>query len=900
MKWWRWLAVISGVAAVVVLGLWLARATIVAEFARSYFRSHGVTADVEIGSLGFSGVSGRFALGPADAPDFSAERMELFFDPLRWTPYVTEVRLVRPVVRAQISADGKVRLGSLQDWMESLQKQAGKSPYVSDNLIVSLTGLRALLATPAGAAEVDGDARLVRNLPVSATLAVRPTSLAWRGYAARVTSGRLAYVEGMGPTTLQVSGDLTGNGVDLRGLKADFKVFFLTWSTDGGLSIRMPTADLAVSASALNGAQAIDAKLAIANFAFTSAPMTAKADLRLTGSATTGALVPAFRTGDARLDRALTANLAQLKVDGSASVALQDGRVAVHFSTPVEIKGAHGGALTVQNLQLASGAGSLSSSGFRAVLRGGGLPNASAKVRNLVWSGGGLTAHARLNADFDYAMLRRAAMRGEGTLSWQSGRYGFAPTSCANIKLAAFHPGASDLAKDIRTELCGTGAPLLTGEGAHWRLTGQARQAQAFLPLVNSQVDHADARLDFQGVGSDFHGQATVSAGRVVDRTAPVRFKPVLGKGMAALANGVWRGQFAVASEKNQQLGGVTFTHTMATGRGTAHIDAPKLTFAIDKLQPEDLSPLLAALRRSEGAVDFQGDIDWTRDAFTSRGTLAVNAFDFLTPLGKAHAIKAKLDFISLLPPQTAPGQELTIARIDWNLPFSAVDLRFAFSPTSIKVDALSSGWAEGSLSLMPFAINPADPGKIVDDAVFQSISLQSLIAASNLAGKVKLEGKISGHIPFAMGPDGIRITNGAIAADGPGRLSVSRSVWVQGGEAAINGNAVQDFAYQALENLAFDSLSADLNSVANGRLQVVFHIKGKFDPPKPQTADVAVADIINGTALYKPIPLPSGTPVDLTLDTSLNFDELLQSYVQAWSKALSPVGQPESSGAKP
>ena len=151
------------------------------------------------------------------------------------------------------------------------------------------------------------------------------------------------------------------------------------------------------------------------------------------------------------------------------------------------------------------------------------------------------------------------------------------------------------------------------------------------------------------------------------------------------------------------------------------------------------------------------------------------------------------------------------------------------------------------------------------------------------------------------VGPDGFRITNGRIAADGPGRLSVNRSLWVQG-DAAINSNAVQDFAYQALEHLAFDQMSADLNSVANGRLNVVFHIKGKSAPPKPQVAEVAIADVINGTALYKPIPLPSGTPIDLTLDTSLNFDELLKSYAEAWSKSLSPEGQPDnpSAGAKP
>jgi hypothetical protein len=55
--------------------------------------------------------------------------------------------------------------------------------------------------------------------------------------------------------------------------------------------------------------------------------------------------------------------------------------------------------------------------------------------------------------------------------------------------------------------------------------------------------------------------------------------------------------------------------------------------------------------------------------------------------------------------------------------------------------------------------------------------------------------------------------------------------------------------------------------------------------------ADVAVSDILNGSALQKPVPLPSGTPIDLTLDASLNFDELLKSYAEAWSKSLEGLG---------
>jgi hypothetical protein len=345
-------------------------------------------------------------------------------------------------------------------------------------------------------------------------------------------------------------------------------------------------------------------------------------------------------------------------------------------------------------------------------------------------------------------------------------------------------------------------------------------------------------------------------------------------------------------------LGDLVFEHRLTDGTGTAHIAAPHLTFAPNHLQPENLSALLVAFRKAEGTANFQGDITWTRDVIKSHGTLSIDSLDFLTPMGKAHAVKTKMEFTSLLPPQTADNQQVTISRIDWTLPFTGVDLHFAFNPTSVKLQALSSGWAEGNAATGSMTINLANPGSVSGAIQFSSIALGSLVTASNLGSKLKLEGKVSGRVPFTNGPDGIRITGGHIAADGPGRLSVERSLWVQG-DAAINSNAVQDFAYQALENLAFDSMSADLNSVANGRLQVVFHIKGKSDPPQHQTANVAITDIINGTALYKPIPLPSGTPIDLTLDTSLNFDELLKFYAEAWSKSLHP--QPDTApGAKP
>jgi hypothetical protein len=266
--------------------------------------------------------------------------------------------------------------------------------------------------------------------------------------------------------------------------------------------------------------------------------------------------------------------------------------------------------------------------------------------------------------------------------------------------------------------------------------------------------------------------------------------------------------------------------------------------------------------------------------------------------MGRAHTVKTRLVFTSLLPPTTADKQHLTISRIDWTLPFSAVDLQFAFSPTTVKVGAVQTGWADGKVSLGAFTVNLASPKAIAGTAELSGISLAALVAASNLGGRMKMEGKVSGKLPFTSAAEGLRIVNGRIAADGPGRLSIDRTLWTKGEPAA---NAVQDFAYQALENLAFESMTAELNSIANGRLQILFHIKGKSDPAKPQTADIAISDMINGTALQKSVPLPSGTPIDLTLDTSLNFDELLKSYAEAWSKSLSPEGRPDAKrGASP
>jgi hypothetical protein len=130
----------------------------------------------------------------------------------------------------------------------------------------------------------------------------------------------------------------------------------------------------------------------------------------------------------------------------------------------------------------------------------------------------------------------------------------------------------------------------------------------------------------------------------------------------------------------------------------------------------------------------------------------------------------------------------------------------------------------------------------------------------------------------------------GELKAVAPGRLSIDKAaltgVQAAGAMAAPGvaepvspNDTFTDFAYQAMEHLAFDSLDASIATRDDGRLGVLFHIVGAFDPPKRQQLRLPIWDLIQRKFLGRKLLLPSGTGVNLTLDTSLNLDDLLADY---------------------
>jgi hypothetical protein len=146
------------------------------------------------------------------------------------------------------------------------------------------------------------------------------------------------------------------------------------------------------------------------------------------------------------------------------------------------------------------------------------------------------------------------------------------------------------------------------------------------------------------------------------------------------------------------------------------------------------------------------------------------------------------------------------------------------------------------------------------------------------------MDAVVSGRLPFVSDTHGVRIVGGALAAVEPGRLSIQREALTgleAGGGGDVSPNTVQDLAYQAMENLSFDILSAEVNSLDEGRLGVLFRIKGRHDPPERQELRLTLSELISREFLNRVLPLPSGTGIDLTLDTTLNINQLLSDLLE-------------------
>jgi Dicarboxylate transport len=562
----------------------------------------------------------------------------------------------------------------------------------------------------------------------------------------------------------------------------------------------------------------------------------------------------------------------------------------VALPRPVTLTPANGGVLTVA--QAGDGAyqaeaGRLGGGALTlAATRGEGLPEMTVAVPNWRLTETGFEAALDGRARLDFDLARGIDVRTRGVLAMSEGRLTYATPDCVDLMVERLELDENDI-HQVAGKLCPAGGPLLTSRNGVWRVVGAFDQVSAQAPFLAMRFADVSGRVAVDGTKAGVGLTANVAAARVIDALTPARFEPLAATGSATLADERWSGAFdlkGTGAAAAYDLGRLTLAHDGRIGSGGIVITAPNVTFAEHGLQPAMLSPLAADFLQSpvEGAVSFDGRFDWTKDAEpTSSGHLVTPGLDFVSPVGAVKGLRGDVVFSSLTPLITAPNQQLTADSLAVGTAVTALDVTFSITEAGVLIDGAQVVAGGGTVSVEPFTV-PLDATQPYSGViVLDRVQLGDIVADTGFDDKVQLDAVVSGRLPFIMDPKrGLKITAGKLEAVQPGRLSIKRDVLTDvaasGGGGEVSENVVEELAYQAMENLSFDQLSADVNSLDGGRLAVLFHIRGRHDPPQRQELRLTIAELISREFLNRKLPLPSNTQIDLTLDTTLNANQLI------------------------
>jgi hypothetical protein len=562
------------------------------------------------------------------------------------------------------------------------------------------------------------------------------------------------------------------------------------------------------------------------------------------------------------------------------------GAVSARGLAPVRLLPDRGGAVTLAP----------AGAGWRLAAAGGGLPRLDAQIDRVAAIPGGMTASGRIKAGLSLGPVQKGDFDAAGTLRLAGSDVTFAADRCAKVEAARLDFGANDVTH-FAGRLCPAGQPLIRLSHSDWRIAGRGEDVSGEVPFLQAKLAHGVGLLDMASTKGVLGGSLRLDAVEASDAAPSLRFRPVGVVGEARVARGVWTSNLAIRDRAGRPLATVKLHHRDATGAGGLDVDTGALHFTAGGLQPAELSPLAAPIGSpAEGEARFTGAMSWNSTTSTSSGVLEVPDLAFQSPLGKVTGLSGKIAFSSLVPLIAPPGQILEAREIAAPI----APLTKARAVFSVREDALSVSAAEaqvgGGAARIESLEVPLGPGQPIRGVVdLDGVQLHDLVEASPFGDRVDLDARVTGRIPFTMIDDKLRIAGGALHTIQPGRLSIQRTALSGvatsgGGVAAVRGapavpepptDTFSDFAYQAMENLAFTTMTASVDSRADGRLGVVFHIVGKHDPPQRQEIRLPLMDLIQKKFLGRKLPLPSGTGVDLTLDTTLNLDDLLADYAE-------------------
>lgn len=264
--------------------------------------------------------------------------------------------------------------------------------------------------------------------------------------------------------------------------------------------------------------------------------------------------------------------------------------------------------------------------------------------------------------------------------------------------------------------------------------------------------------------------------------------------------------------------------HDTATNSGSASISAPPVAFRSKSVQPTDFAPALeGALPDIAGAVGVSGSVRW--QDFVLSPDLAVTLTDLsvATPGAQLSQINGEIHLMGLWPPATPPKQTIKGIVAAGGLQPRKFALDFRPLPTSVlMIEAATVDFASGKISASPFSV---DPKKLEISSVLRvdQVDLAELFKLINIDG-IGGTGRLDGNIPLRLAGKRIRISNGTLAASGPGVLRLSSGKVPEAiGQAGESAKLVLD----ALGDFHYETLVLELNQADSGTGTILIKLQG-------------------------------------------------------------------------
>ena len=510
-----------------------------------------------------------------------------------------------------------------------------------------------------------------------------------------------------------------------------------------------------------------------------------------------------------RLHR-VTLTLSKARVDADA------GRYRLTLSAPLTLDAEHvHAAFSADAAPLTVVEDKHLTARFAVALAGEGLPDLHIDGASLQAQDGTLRGDAQVRLRMDVAGLRGISTDQAWSLASQGGSTTLRPKACVHLTAEAVAGQPKDLATGLSGDLCEAGGPLVLWRDGRGRLVGRLTRGGAGVPTAQARMTGltGDVTAGFggaEGVSADVRLTTAV----IEDQASPKRFRPMSAAGALSLKHQQMTGAFDVAEVKGRRkIAHIAMAHDLTAKRGSADVVADPITFSPDGLQPGDLSvPAAKMIWKAAGKASFHGRYDWSQAApVRSSGDAKVELSDFQISAGKGHGLSTTLHLNSLGPLESAPDQLVTISRIDGVAPMTSVRARYHLGADALTVAEASTEVLGGRAALDPMQLLLAPGSLIIGKARVFNLDIGALLKGTDMADSITLDTRVSGVVPFQMTPEGLRVSDGRLASVAGGRLTIHRKALA--GPVIAGSGTMQDIAWQALQDLAFDQLDLVLES---------------------------------------------------------------------------------------